>query len=109
MIAWRSWAVIQAEPRTGSTITRAGCSAVLPPILAISAPLEKIGLKSAAAMFHYSHAASSLVGSHQRAGRRNNRRQRVRIPRISGGAVAMAIPTHVKYLIIGAGIHGLST
>src|SRR5258708_26780364 len=62
MIAWRSWAVIQAEPRTGSTITRAGCSAVVPPILAISAPLEKIGLKSAAAMFHYRHAASSLDG-----------------------------------------------
>src|SRR6266481_622957 len=62
MIAWRSWAVIQAEPRTGSTITRAGCSAVVPPILAISAPLEKIGLKSAAAMFHYRDAASSLVG-----------------------------------------------
>src|SRR5215470_8526048 len=71
MIAWRSWAVIQAEPRTGSAMTRAGAgfSAVVAPILTISAPLEKIGLKSASAMFHYRLAASSPPGSSKGAGR----------------------------------------
>jgi hypothetical protein len=47
MMAWRSCAVIQAEPRTGSAMTVVGLSARFAPILAISAPLQKIGLKSA--------------------------------------------------------------
>src|ERR1700745_2009012 len=48
MIAWRSWAVIQAEPRTGSAmtaVTPTGRSAVAAPIFAIFRPLEKNGLK----------------------------------------------------------------
>src|ERR1700690_719730 len=47
-------------------------------------------------MFHYRLAPSSPDGAFHQV-------------KSTSGTVSMAIPSHVKYLIIGAGIHGLST
>src|SRR5690606_15302677 len=110
----RSWAEIQAEPRAGSATMRpsaagwvprssgggaagrtpgARSGAARPPILAISVPSAKIGLKTAALMIE---SIPQPVKRHDRPGPVGS------MAHDDHQEKAMALPSHVKFVIIGA-------